>query len=60
MASNAADDGHANMVPQSGQLGKAKSATMNEVMRQAAKPVSLTPDYEGSKQEEASDPAGED
>ena len=49
-----------NFVPQSGQMGKHKSATMNQVMRDAAKPVSLTPDYEGSKTEEAADPKGED
>lgn len=49
-----------NFVPQSGQMGKHPNPVMNQVMRDAARPVSLTPDYEGSKSEEAADPKGED
>ena len=45
-----------NLVPQSGYLGHHKSATMRQVMQDAAKPAPLMPEAdEGSSAEEARD-----
>ena len=42
-----------NMCPQCGQMGKHPNPTMNQVMREASKKVSITPEKETAKEDRA-------